>query len=671
MFSPRLGFRKKSNNYSTWTFGQVFHNPNPYTGASNQDLFGASANISSNYMIIGAFQEDSATSAEDGRAYVYKLLDKSLLYEVANPNTYSANNPGTGDRFGYSVAINNTYFAVSAHQEDTSNTLTSSGAVYVFNISDGSLRTTITDPNAYSAVTADFFGYRIAMTDDYLICSAPYEDVTGKGSESGVVYVYSLSDMSLYWTIDNPNTDGGTGTDYFGADLDASGDYLIIGAPGAGSVTNIGAAYVYKFSDKSTVYSLSNPNTDSQTEVDYFGSGVAISKNYFAISAPAEDAGSSTNNYGYVYVYDLATGSLKYSVADPATQGTGDAFGGSGATATTVPGSGGALDVNDRYLVVGCRLKDTDGTDSGRAYVYDLQNYASGPQTINCPNSYGSAGSDAFGRQTRLSADRLLVTSLEDDATGSVSGKAYMYSLNALDDLYASRTPKHITRFGDTKNSTTQTKYGTSSVYFDGTGDYLSIPDSADWDLATSSVTSWTIEAWIYLTDATTIRIAGAQTQTGTDNGWMIMLDSGYLSWVDRGNASNVYYADTGGITTNTWTHIAIVRDSSTTLRMFQDGTRVYNNTSYTASGLSSSAALTLGQGQGISGGAWAAAPTFFYYGYIDDFRLSHTARYTGNFTAPSSLVSDSSTKLLIKGDGPNNSTIFTDYTLPGKLAGA
>ena len=38
-----------------------------------------------------------------------------------------------------------------------------------------------------------------------------------------------------------------------------------------------------------------------------------------------------------------------------------------------------------------------------------------------------------------------------------------------------------LTFVGDAKISTTQSKFGGSSYYFDGTGDYISTPDSADW----------------------------------------------------------------------------------------------------------------------------------------------------------------------------------------------
>jgi hypothetical protein len=65
-------------------------------------------------------------------------------------------------------------------------------------------------------------------------------------------------------------------------------------------------------------------------------------------------------------------------------------------------------------------------------------------------------------------------------------------STNIID---SSPTPKTITRFGDTKISTTQSKYGGSSIYFDGSGDYLSIPANSSTHL---NLEDFTIECFGY-----------------------------------------------------------------------------------------------------------------------------------------------------------------------------
>jgi len=56
-----------------------------------------------------------------------------------------------------------------------------------------------------------------------------------------------------------------------------------------------------------------------------------------------------------------------------------------------------------------------------------------------------------------------------------------------------SKYNRTISVFGNTSHSTTQKKYGDSSIYFDGSGDYLSINDSEDFNFGTGD---FTIEVW-------------------------------------------------------------------------------------------------------------------------------------------------------------------------------
>ena len=80
---------------------------------------------------------------------------------------------------------------------------------------------------------------------------------------------------------------------------------------------------------------------------------------------------------------------------------------------------------------------------------------------------------------------------------------------------------------------------------------------------------------------------------------------------------------------TNTWFHIAFVRASGVS-KVYIDGVEVLSEndtTNYTNKFF-------------VIGGAYSSS--FLMDGYIDDFRISHFARYTSNnFTPPSAAFPD------------------------------
>ena len=51
-------------------------------------------------------------------------------------------------------------------------------------------------------------------------------------------------------------------------------------------------------------------------------------------------------------------------------------------------------------------------------------------QTLNNPNAYSTAATDYFGQSVAISGNRVVVGAHgEDDASGTDSGKAYIYTL--------------------------------------------------------------------------------------------------------------------------------------------------------------------------------------------------------------------------------------------------
>ena len=167
----------------------------------------------------------------------------------------------------------------------------------------------------------------------------------------------------------------------------------------------------------------------------------------------------------------------------------------------------------------------------------------------------------------------------------------------------------------------------TGSVVFDGTGDYLQLSDSGDWDFGTGD---FTIESWVYLT-ADNVNYGLASTAVFNASGWTFELNGGlqggYFGFMPAPYQNRVE-SPANSYEANTWTHLAITRQSGT-LYMFSNGNLVSTTTGFTYD-ITNGQVLTVGQ----YGPGWDAR--YYFDGYISNFRiLKGTALYTSDFTPP------------------------------------
>jgi len=242
-------------------------------------------------------------------------------------------------------------------------------------------------------------------------------------------------------------------------------------------------------------------------------------------------------------------------------------------------------------------------------------------------------------------------------------------------DTYQVHTFTHvihtITANGDVANTRAQSKVGDSSIYFDGTGDYLTSPDSTDWDVfETGSV--FTLEAWIKFSSTPSSVYNDWFTQMeDASNGWRFGFDSstpGYSSiwiWMKSGGSTVVDYiggrdgtTDAGQITDTDWHHVAMTKNGSAIVG-YVDGVECIDATDAD----SDTFAAVLGVG------GFSVTPLANFDGYMDEIRISDNLRYTGAFTpSTTAFTSDSNTLLLIHsnwdgGLGADSSGNYNTFT--------
>jgi hypothetical protein len=187
--------------------------------------------------------------------------------------------------------------------------------------------------------------------------------------------------------------------------------------------------------------------------------------------------------------------------------------------------------------------------------------------------------------------------------------------------IFDSAAKNVLETVGNAQVSTTQAKWGTTSMFFDGTGDWAVTPISPLHNLSTGN---WTIEGWFYPTNLSTTNFVAVYVGASSADKIVIAFiggDSGKPYYILNGTTA---ITGSTGTSINNWYHIALVKNGATTT-LYLNGTSIGTTTSVPTS---SSKQVALGVDFST-----ATAP---YFGYIDDFRISNFARYTANFTAPS-----------------------------------
>jgi hypothetical protein len=165
---------------------------------------------------------------------------------------------------------------------------------------------------------------------------------------------------------------------------------------------------------------------------------------------------------------------------------------------------------------------------------------------------------------------------------------------------------------GNAQISTSVKKYGTGSLAFDGTGDWLYSPTTTQFNPSKP----FTIEFWTYpISYASNVAWING-------NGSLFYIETfSAVLYIGDGSNNNISATPPS---TGVWTHLALSFDG-TTYRLFYNGVLESSSTSLLLSNT-----LT----------AWYIGAKFDgsrpYNGYMDDLRITNGyARYTANFTAP------------------------------------
>lgn len=269
---------------------------------------------------------------------------------------------------------------------------------------------------------------------------------------------------------------------------------------------------------------------------------------------------------------------------------------------------GGTYSDSNNYTIGGTLYIGGDRYASSSAYT---KGYVSSLRVVKGTAFYTAAFTPPSGPLTAIPGTSLLLN-FNNAGIVDYTGK------NVLETL------------GNASNVTSLKKSLISakgSLYFDGTGDTLSIPSSLITALGTSD---FTLEAWIYLSSNPTNCMVYSNGNWAA-NKWALQTNGGsavnkVTFWVNNINANAATLTSSTTLTTSTWYHVAVTRSGST-FKLFINGTQE----ALTTSSASLDGSVTTTNYVGSDG---VTASTYFN-GNIQDLRITKYARYTGTFTPP------------------------------------
>lgn len=180
---------------------------------------------------------------------------------------------------------------------------------------------------------------------------------------------------------------------------------------------------------------------------------------------------------------------------------------------------------------------------------------------------------------------------------------------------------------GNAQVSTAIKKYGSGSMAFDGTGDWLLVPNSSDLNLGTGD---FTIECWLNVSNTTAPRSIVSK-GTSSTTGFELYINATPTLFIFA-FAGAITYSNNYNFIQGQWYHLAVVRSGlgNNNFRMYINGFLVHEATVTTD--------LTTTANMYVGAGRTAGQPMF---GYIDDLRISKFARYTGQFIPPAVAMQD------------------------------
>ena len=277
---------------------------------------------------------------------------------------------------------------------------------------------------AADAEGSDWFGWSVSMSDTLALVGAHHDDDGGSSSGSAYVFERDEGGAGNWGQVAKLTAADAVEMDYFGYSVALSDTTALVGAYGdddGGSES--GSAYIFERDEGGAGNwgQVAKLTAADAAAMHQFGFSVAVSGTTALVGAWRNDDDGTDSGSAYIFERDEGgvgnwgqVAKLTAADADVADQ------------------FGRSVAMNGTTALVGARLDDDGGTDSGSAYVFERDAGGAGTWGQVAKLTAGDAAEmDHFGRSVAVSGTYALVGALQDDDAGTDSGSAYVFERDA------------------------------------------------------------------------------------------------------------------------------------------------------------------------------------------------------------------------------------------------